>query len=429
MWNNLYILSFSLVNNLKEDLMVYKRYARKNGKVYGPYYYESYRENGVVKKVYIGQKPSSNSVVPRSNFPILGIISSAIVALIVLAGILLVQPTGKVTLETQPSYGFGENLGRQVIIGIEEGDSIQKDTPIKFSLSKNGEIISESTLTFEEFLSGQVDYIPISNEIISCENVTMVSEREVCSEQINENNESVQVCINETAESVEENCTTSNTTDYYYQTPGSYSKDLGEILSYNFSDEGEYVLELEISSLGVSDTSTFSISAPASEPPANETEDNETVWREIIEIEKPLEEQENVTELLKEEIPLGIFAAPTQGIPVVNSSTGMNSTSEDLTVWPQNVTDPDSDPVTNISNWYINNQSITLLNMPFESNISSVTYSLITDYSSYLNNGTLGGNNSNGNSTEAPIWTSSGRNGSTGAYVFDGIDDYLGIDY
>jgi len=34
--------------------MVHKRYIRKNGKLYGPYYYESYRENGEVKKRYIG---------------------------------------------------------------------------------------------------------------------------------------------------------------------------------------------------------------------------------------------------------------------------------------------------------------------------------------------------------------------------------------
>lgn len=80
--------------------MVYKRYAKKNGKVYGPYYYESYRENGVVKKVYIGQKPSPSLVVPHSNFPVWGVLVVALIILIVLAGFLLVQPTGKVTLQT-----------------------------------------------------------------------------------------------------------------------------------------------------------------------------------------------------------------------------------------------------------------------------------------------------------------------------------------
>ena len=36
--------------------MAYKRYFKRNGKVFGPYYYESYRdENGDVKKRYIGK--------------------------------------------------------------------------------------------------------------------------------------------------------------------------------------------------------------------------------------------------------------------------------------------------------------------------------------------------------------------------------------
>ena len=34
--------------------MVYKKYLKKGGKTFGPYYYESYREGNHVKKVYIG---------------------------------------------------------------------------------------------------------------------------------------------------------------------------------------------------------------------------------------------------------------------------------------------------------------------------------------------------------------------------------------
>lgn len=37
--------------------MVYKKYIYKNGKLIGPYYYESYRENGKVKTKYIGTNP------------------------------------------------------------------------------------------------------------------------------------------------------------------------------------------------------------------------------------------------------------------------------------------------------------------------------------------------------------------------------------
>jgi len=41
--------------------MVYKKYFKRNGKKFGPYYYESYRENGKVKTRFIsGPKEEDN---------------------------------------------------------------------------------------------------------------------------------------------------------------------------------------------------------------------------------------------------------------------------------------------------------------------------------------------------------------------------------
>jgi len=34
--------------------MVYKKYLKKGGKIFGPYYYESFRDGNQVKKIYIG---------------------------------------------------------------------------------------------------------------------------------------------------------------------------------------------------------------------------------------------------------------------------------------------------------------------------------------------------------------------------------------
>ena len=56
--------------------MAYKRYFYKNGKVFGPYYYESYRdETGKVRKKYVGlvdpnekNKKENNSITPTLNF-------------------------------------------------------------------------------------------------------------------------------------------------------------------------------------------------------------------------------------------------------------------------------------------------------------------------------------------------------------------------
>jgi hypothetical protein len=45
--------------------MGHKRYVIKNGKIYGPYLYESYREHGKVRKRYLGRHRD----IKRANFP------------------------------------------------------------------------------------------------------------------------------------------------------------------------------------------------------------------------------------------------------------------------------------------------------------------------------------------------------------------------
>ena len=46
--------------------MVYKKYILKNGKLHGPYYYESYREGNAVKKRYLGSSAHSIPSLDRS---------------------------------------------------------------------------------------------------------------------------------------------------------------------------------------------------------------------------------------------------------------------------------------------------------------------------------------------------------------------------
>ncbi len=104
---------------------------------------------------------------------------------------------------------------------------------------------------------------------------------------------------------------------------------------------------------------------------------------------------------------------PTQDTPILNSTYGTNQVTENLTVWPQNVTDIDGDDVVNITNWYVNGTSITVLNMPFDLNNNTFT----KDYSPYGNNGTLG--------TYGPNWTNSGISG--GAYLFDGVNSTITV--
>src|SRR3972149_2414521 len=173
--------------------MAYKRYAKKNGKVYGPYYYESYRENGVVKKIYIGQKDSAAAVVPRRNLFLLWAFIFALAALILIFGLISLSSTGKVTLQTQPSYGLNEFIGGQISLSIEQGDSIQKDTQMVLIFSKDNHVLVETTMTLEEFLGSQINYVEITNDSISCINTTVSSNQEVCSE-VTTPGETTEVC-------------------------------------------------------------------------------------------------------------------------------------------------------------------------------------------------------------------------------------------
>src|SRR3990172_6850166 len=101
--------------------MAYKRYAKKNGKVYGPYYYESYRENGVVKKLYIGQKSKTDLVVPQKKTKFLAFSVVALILIAIVFGFIFLSPTGKITLQTQPVYGLNEQISGQAIVILQDG--------------------------------------------------------------------------------------------------------------------------------------------------------------------------------------------------------------------------------------------------------------------------------------------------------------------
>ena len=91
---------------------------------------------------------------------------------------------------------------------------------------------------------------------------------------------------------------------------------------------------------------------------------------------------------------------------VLTSTSGFNRTSDNLTLtW--DVSDPDGNPVRNITNWYRNANSITVLNMPFEGG-SNATFT--KDYSGYGNNGAVNG----------ATWNAIGGYDGGGAYNFSG---------
>ncbi|MBW2984220.1 hypothetical protein KY361_03840, partial [Candidatus Woesearchaeota archaeon] len=115
-----------------------------------------------------------------------------------------------------------------------------------------------------------------------------------------------------------------------------------------------------------------------------------------------------------------VNTVPTIAAIILNATTEGNWTYDNLTLHIINTTDVDNDEVKNIINWYVDNASITLLNMPFEggslSGNSSGVPNATKDYSSYANNVTIV------NAT----WDAAGGYDGKGAYSFDG-DDYINV--
>lgn len=104
---------------------------------------------------------------------------------------------------------------------------------------------------------------------------------------------------------------------------------------------------------------------------------------------------------------------PTQGVPILNSTFALNTTSENLTVYNISTEDVDNDTVKNIYTWYRNNTPFMVLQLPFTSWANTST---AIDYSGF-------GNNVSG--VNSPVFNSTGGYDGFGAYEFNGINQYL----
>ncbi len=120
---------------------------------------------------------------------------------------------------------------------------------------------------------------------------------------------------------------------------------------------------------------------------------------------------------------MAVNTAPTVSSLLLSSTnTSKNDTSQNLTVLISGVSDGDGDIVRNITDFrkYVVNTFVSdaILNAQFDTNISSSNDFLVRDYSTFLNNITLGAD------TRKPIWNSS-MPIMGGSYQFDGSNDIL----
>jgi len=114
---------------------------------------------------------------------------------------------------------------------------------------------------------------------------------------------------------------------------------------------------------------------------------------------------------------LYIRSTPSHSNPIINSTAnntelsgldGLNTTDANLTVYNNSVVDPDGERIKHIWNWWLNNESIAVLNMPFEANGTNTTYT--KDYSGSERTGALVRN---------PVWNASAGYDGFGAYQFN----------
>ncbi|MDB4303882.1 right-handed parallel beta-helix repeat-containing protein, partial [Desulfosarcina sp.] len=107
---------------------------------------------------------------------------------------------------------------------------------------------------------------------------------------------------------------------------------------------------------------------------------------------------------------------PSSATVTLSTPSNTNLTTQNITATITGSIDAEEDKIYNITDWRLNGTSIAVLNMPFDSEITSTATGAIRDYSTFENNGTL---------TNAPTWNNSCIVG--GCYNFDGIDDYIDL--
>lgn len=111
--------------------MAYKKYIKKNGKVYGPYVYHSKRVNGKVVTEYMGSKKREKN---RKKILLL------FFSLIVLAAILFLSFfkgfTGKVVVDFDSSF-VGDNFTGNLKITLNKGELLPAESKVEIKNSDN----------------------------------------------------------------------------------------------------------------------------------------------------------------------------------------------------------------------------------------------------------------------------------------------------
>ena len=121
--------------------MVYKKYIKRGGKSYGPYYYKSKKKNGKVTTEYVGTEEDYKKT---KNKPNLFVSKKIFLILLVLVSLLFTSQiffnltlTGKVTSNIDSDYKIGEQIKGNVELNLKYGELVPINTKVVINNSGN----------------------------------------------------------------------------------------------------------------------------------------------------------------------------------------------------------------------------------------------------------------------------------------------------
>ncbi|MSS74271.1 LamG domain-containing protein [Candidatus Pacearchaeota archaeon] len=134
--------------------MVHIKYTYKDGKKFGPYFYETKRVDGKIITTYLGtefpNKPSSNM-----RFSLKGIIPLFVIIGILLFLFLPFNFTGNFSLDIKSSYELGEAIEGDLNFILNEGEIIPIDSKLLLNYGNYSKEVLLSSIISEEILSGE----------------------------------------------------------------------------------------------------------------------------------------------------------------------------------------------------------------------------------------------------------------------------------
>ncbi|MDP1729155.1 MAG: hypothetical protein Q8L27_03065, partial [archaeon] len=158
--------------------MVYEKYIKKGGKTFGPYYYESYRdENGNVKTRFLGTNINDNK--KERNYNALILTSLFVVGFLLLFISLYsydnVNDTGYFSKVISPINGFAVKVSSLVTGFVSEGEIVEtpvsEDVSVETSIPEVvDEIITEPIV--EELIAEEIIDEPVIEESVVEEPIT-----------------------------------------------------------------------------------------------------------------------------------------------------------------------------------------------------------------------------------------------------------------